>query len=63
MSKGLVVQHKKTGNRYAVSEENFNPKTEDKVRELKRGETVRSFVARPKPHKTETTPALPEGNK
>lgn len=68
MSKGIVVQHKETGNRYAVSEENFNPKTEDKIRVLKRGESVRSFVSRPQPKKSESTKtssaaSLPEGNK
>lgn len=45
---GIVVQHKATGNTYAVSEENFNPKTESKVRELKAGESVRSFTHKPK---------------
>lgn len=45
---GIVVQHKATGNTYAVSEENFNPKTESKVRELKAWESVRSFAHKPK---------------
>lgn len=52
---GIVVQHKATGNTYAVSEENFNPKTESKVRELKAGESVRSFAHKPKNAKPAST--------
>lgn len=49
---GIVVQHKATGNTYAVSEENFNPKTESKVRELKAWESPRSFAHKPKTSKS-----------
>lgn len=45
---GIVVRHKETGNTYAVSEENLNPDTEEKVRDLKPGESIRSFVHKPK---------------
>lgn len=45
---GIVVRHKETGNTYAVSEENFNQATEEKVRDLKPGESIRSFVHKPK---------------
>jgi len=45
---GIVVRHKETGNTYAVSEENRNPDTEEKIRDLKPGESIRSFVHKPK---------------
>lgn len=45
---GIVVRHKETGNTYAVSEENLNQATEEKVRDLKPGESIRSFVHKPK---------------
>ena len=48
MAKGYVVMHKETGNEYAVSEGNFNPKTESKKRDLKKNETVRGYVPRPR---------------
>ena len=50
MSKGIVVDHKETGLRYAVSERNFNPKVHTKVRELRPSESVHSF--RPKKRET-----------
>lgn len=46
MSKGIVVDHKDTQLRYAISEHNFNPKVHTKVRDLKPGESILSF--RPK---------------
>lgn len=46
MSNGIVVKHKATGNTYAVSEENYNPETETKVRPLKIHESVMSFPVR-----------------
>lgn len=52
---GLVVQHKATGNTYAVSADNFNPKTESKVRELKAWESPRSFAHKPKESKPAAT--------
>lgn len=48
MAKGFVVTHKETGNEYAVSEGNFNPATETKKRELKKNETVRGYLPRPR---------------
>lgn len=60
---GIVVQHKATGNTYAVSEENFNSKTESKVRELKPGESIRSFAHKPKTNnKPATTATAATGN-
>jgi hypothetical protein len=43
MSKGFVVDHKESGIRYAVSEQNVNDKIHDIVRPLNPGETVRGF--------------------
>lgn len=57
MTKGIVVEDKSNGIRYAISEKNFNPKTQDKVRELKRFETVRGFKPRPRPEKTTPSPS------
>lgn len=49
--KGFVVEHVRTGVRYAVSEENVDPTHERVVRPLNPGETVLGF--RPKaPDKT-----------
>lgn len=49
--KGFVVEHLRTGVRYAVSEENVDPTHERVVRPLEPGETVLGF--RPKaPDKT-----------
>lgn len=43
MSKGIVVDHKESGVRYAISEHNFNEKVHTRVRDLKPGETVLGF--------------------
>lgn len=43
---GIVVEHKESGVRYAVSDKNFDPRNERKVRDLKTGESVLSY--RPK---------------
>lgn len=40
---GIVVDHKESGVRYAVSDKNYNEKIHRKVRDLKPGETVRAF--------------------
>lgn len=48
MSKGIVVDHKESGVRYAVSEKNFNEKVHKKVRDLKPGETVQGFQPKTK---------------
>jgi hypothetical protein len=40
---GIVVDHKESGVRYAISEKNFDPKAHKKVRNLKAGETVLGF--------------------
>ena len=46
--KGIVVESLSSGNRYARSERNFNPKREKKVRDLRPGETVIGFKTREK---------------
>jgi hypothetical protein len=43
-SHGIVVDHKETEIRYAISDKNYNPKIHTKVRDLKAGETVRGFT-------------------
>ncbi|QBZ73064.1 hypothetical protein SEA_PHERBOT_13 [Microbacterium phage Pherbot] len=50
MAHGIVVDHKESGVRYAVSERNFNEKIHTKVRDLKPGESVIGF--QPKRRKT-----------
>jgi hypothetical protein len=42
-SHGIVVEHKESGVRYAVSDKNYNEKIHRKVRDLKPGETVRGY--------------------
>lgn len=39
-SHGIVVDHKESGVRYAVSDRNYNEKIHRKVRDLRPGETV-----------------------
>lgn len=46
MSKGIVVDHKELGVRYAISEHNLNDQVEY-VRDLKPGESVRTFTSKP----------------
>ena len=48
MTSGIVVDHKESGVRYAISEVNFNSKVHTKVRDLKPGETVLGFRPRAK---------------
>lgn len=43
MSAGIVVEHKESGVRYAISKRNFNEKEHKEIRDLKPGETVRGF--------------------
>lgn len=48
MSKGIVVDHKETDVRYAISEKNFNPKVHTRVRDLKPGESIIGFTPKPR---------------
>lgn len=43
---GIVVEHKESGMRFAVSDRNYNPKVHRKVRDLKPGESVRTYSPR-----------------
>lgn len=45
-SHGIVVDHRESGVRYAVSDANFNPQVHRRVRDLKPGESVLGY--RPK---------------
>lgn len=47
MARGIVVDHE-NGTRYAISQNNFNPKVHTMVRELKPGETVIGFTPKRK---------------
>jgi hypothetical protein len=58
MSKGIVVDHKESGVRYAISEENIDEATEEYVRDLKPGETILGYVPKSTRIKEDT---LPEG--
>lgn len=40
---GIVVDHKESGTRFAISDKNYNEKVHRKVRDLRPGETVRAF--------------------
>ena len=45
-SHGIVVEHKESGVRYAISDRNYDEKVHRKVRDLRAGETVLGY--RPK---------------
>ncbi|QDK02405.1 hypothetical protein SEA_NUCCI_12 [Microbacterium phage Nucci] len=45
-SHGIVVDHKETGVRYAISDVNYNPDLHKKVRDLKPGESVLAYQPR-----------------
>jgi hypothetical protein len=61
MSTGIVVDHKETGVRYAISEHNFNDKIHKYVRDLKPGETVRGFQPKLKrPEEELKLPSTPD---
>ncbi|QDF15977.1 hypothetical protein H3N89_gp12 [Microbacterium phage MonChoix] len=60
MSAGIVVKHKESGVQYAISEGNFNSKVHEKVRDLKPGESVRTYAPRkPEPISEVVNPATP----
>ena len=43
MSHGIVVDHKESGTRFATLEENFDPATQTKVRDLRMDESITSY--------------------
>jgi hypothetical protein len=60
MPNGIVVDHKESGIRYAISERNFNKKIHEKVRDLKPGETVLGYTPKRKPSEAEEKQGTPE---
>lgn len=59
MTRGIVVDHKESGVRYAISEKNFNDQVHTRVRDLRPGETVIGF--KPKSRLSLSTEPEPEG--
>lgn len=57
-SNGIVVDHKESGNRYAIKEDNFNSKVHRKVRDLRPGETPLGFTHKFAPTTSETPQGL-----
>lgn len=47
-SHGIVVEHKESGVRFAISDKNYDEKVHRKVRDLRAGETVRGYAPRRK---------------
>lgn len=45
-SHGIVVEHKESGVRFAISDRNYNEKVHRKVRDLRAGETVLGYKPR-----------------
>lgn len=61
MSKGIVVDHKETGVRYAISEHNFNKAIHKKVRDLRPGETVLGYKPKARSEASEGAPSPSSG--
>lgn len=62
IKRGAVVEHNESKVRYAVSEDNYNPKIHTLIRPLRAGETVRGYKPRAKAaaeKPAEDTPAIP----
>ena len=55
--RGIVVDHKENGVRYAVSPRNYNPDIHILVRELRPGETVLGY--KPKRRQVQAPPVAP----
>lgn len=47
MTKGIIVDHRESRVRYAISEQNFNKKVHKRVRDLKPGETILGYRPHP----------------
>lgn len=50
---GIVVEGKESGLRYASLDENFDPTTERKIRDLKPGESIFSYQPKRAPQSSE----------
>lgn len=57
---GIVVDHKESGTRYAISDRNYDEKVHRKVRDLRPGETVRGYRPKRRSELSEGAPS-PEG--
>lgn len=57
---GIVVDHKGSGTRYAVSDRNYNEKIHHKVRDLRPGETVLGYQPKRRSELGESTQS-PQG--
>jgi hypothetical protein len=60
-SNGIVVDHKDSNVRYAISEANFDERFHVKVRDLKQHETVRGYKPKPRPEAKPEAEQAPEG--
>lgn len=62
-SHGIVVDHKESGTRFAISDRNYDEKLHRKVRDLRPGETVRGYVPKRRQETQEApqTPGDPQG--
>ncbi len=54
---GIVVDHKESGTRFAISDKNFNEKVHRKVRDLRPGETVRGYAPKRRSEGSEASEA------
>ena len=54
---GIVVDHKESGTRFAISDKNYNEKVHRKVRDLRPGETVRAFQPKRRSELSEGAPS------
>lgn len=45
-SHGIIVEHKESGVRFAISDRNYNEKVHRKIRDLRAGETVWAYQPR-----------------
>lgn len=59
--RGIVVDHKESGVRYAISESNFNPKLHRKVRPLLPTETVHGYQPKVAPKQGASESAADRG--
>lgn len=55
-SHGIVVEHKETGIHYAISDKNYDQRIHRKVRDLKIGESTRTYKPKAKGALVEETP-------
>lgn len=61
-SHGIVVEHKESRVRYAVSDKNFNEKVHRKVRDLRLGESTRTYQPKRAQSSQDASKALDDPN-